>query len=90
MNKIKIQHILVQHGYEAEDLVRKIKAGEDFGELAQKYSTCPSASQQGHLGEIDPRRLDADFSEALLNLKVNEISKPVRTRFGYHLIHRLS
>lgn len=90
MNTIKVQHILVQYGYEAEDLVRKIKSGADFGELAQKYSTCPSASRQGHLGEIDPRRLDADFNEALLNLKVDEISNPVRTRFGYHLIRRLS
>lgn len=88
--KIKVQHILVRHGYEAEDLVRKIKSGADFGELAQKYSTCPSAPQQGHLGEIDPRRLDDDFREALMTLKIEEISNPVRTRFGYHLIRRLS
>lgn len=89
--KVKVQHILVTHRFEAEDLLRLLREGKkDFEDLARRYSTCGSASQGGHLGEIDPRRLDEDFREALLLLKEDEISNVVKTRFGFHLIRRLS
>lgn len=88
MAKIKVRHILVQHNYEAEDVLKKLKEGITFGELAKKHSTCPSAADEGLLGEIEPRRLDEDFREALEALKPGEMSGVVRTRFGYHLIRR--
>lgn len=87
--KIHARHILVNHQYEAEDLLRQLAKGRDFSELAQKHSQCPSRDQGGDLGEVDPRRLDPDFVEAYDALKFNQISKPVRTRFGYHLIQRM-
>lgn len=89
MAKIKVQHLLVQHRHEADDLLKKLREGASFGDLAKRHSTCPSAPQEGHLGEIDPRRLDDDFREALEALKPGETSGVVRTRFGYHLIRRL-
>lgn len=87
---MKVRHILVQHKYEAEDLHKQILGGKKFEDIAKKFSTCSSASQGGDLGDVPVAKLDSDFAEALEVLKVQEISKPVRTRFGYHLIQRLS
>ena len=84
-------HILVQARYEAEDLLLKLRSGSSFEELARKYSSCASAPKGGVLGEIKIGKADPDFEEAVLSLKINEITEfPVRTRFGYHLIKRLS
>jgi peptidyl-prolyl cis-trans isomerase C len=90
MTPYHVAHILLQHQYEAEDLLKKLKAGEAFEALAQKFSKCPSAARGGDLGPLKSGRADPDFEEASLNLKIGEISeKPVRTRFGYHLIKRI-
>ena len=87
--KYKVDHILVQHQYEAEDVLRQLRAGKKFEDLAMKYSKCPSAGDGGSLGIVDDKRLDSDFADALALLKEDEVSKnPVRTRFGYHIIRR--
>lgn len=86
--KLHLAHILTQHKYELEDIERKLKQGESFEALAQKFSRCPSAAQGGDLGEIELRRLDSDFAEAAQALKAGETSGVVRTSFGYHLIRR--
>lgn len=89
MKKIKVSHILVDKEYEAEDILRALQSGKSFEELAVKYSKCPSAKAGGDLGEVAVSRLDEDFTDAALALKIGETSnKPVRTRFGYHLIKR--
>lgn len=75
--------------YEAEDLLKKIKEGADFSQLAQRYSLCGSAQQGGDLGVVDESCLDETFVEALSLLKTDEISPVVRTRFGYHLIKKM-
>lgn len=86
----KAAHILVRAKYEAEDLLLKLKAGSSFEELAKRFSSCTSAAHSGNLGEIKIGQADMEFEEAVLGLKINEITKsPVRTRFGYHLIKRL-
>lgn len=88
MNTISARHILVGQEYEARDLKRHLDEGKTFQEIAQKFSTCPSAKSGGDLGEFGRGRMVAPFEEAAFNLKVDEISEPVRTRFGYHLIQR--
>lgn len=85
---MKIRHILVEHNYQAEDIVRLLQTGGDFSLLAQKYSTCPSGKMGGDLGDLTGKKLDEDFEFAASRLKPGETSGPVRTRFGYHLIHR--
>ncbi len=87
--KMQLKHILVAHQYEIDDLLEKLKEGDAFSELAKKFSKCPSASLGGDLGLIDLSRLDPDFAEEAEKLKIGEISKAVKTRFGYHLIQRL-
>lgn len=88
--KLNLSHILVRHAYEAEDVQRQLKRGVAFEELARKFSTCSSAPVGGALGLVDLRRLDPDFAEAAQKLAPDEISPIVRTKFGYHLVKRLS
>lgn len=90
MVQYHVAHILLQHQYKADDVLKKLKAGESFELLAQKFSKCPSSAQNGDLGPLKTGRADPDFEEASLSLKVGEMTqKPVRTRFGYHLIKRI-
>lgn len=87
--KIRVSHILVKHEYEAQDLLRALSSGKEFAELARKHSTCPSAASGGDLGLVGKGRLDEDFEEVAFSLKIGQTThRPVRTRFGYHLIHR--
>ena len=83
------RHILVQHDHEAKDLQRKLAEGVPFEELAQKFSTCPSSRQGGDLGTFGRGQMVEAFETAVFALKADEISEPVRTPFGYHLIQRL-
>ena len=88
--QIHCLHILVTHQYEAEDILRKIRAGEDFENLARIFSKCPSSKQGGDLGKIGRGRTDENFEAAAFALESGAISEPIRTRFGYHIIKRLS
>jgi parvulin-like peptidyl-prolyl isomerase len=85
---ISVRHILVRHSYEAEDLLLKINKGEDFAQLASKWSLCASRSQGGDLGRVALHRLSDEFADAARKLEIGEISKPVRTPHGHHLILR--
>jgi peptidylprolyl isomerase/peptidyl-prolyl cis-trans isomerase C len=87
--KIRVSHILLQYDYEAQDVLRALQNGKSFEELAQKYSKCSSAKQGGDLGVFAEGRLDPDFEEVAFSLKVGQTTnKPVRTRFGFHIIRR--
>ena len=87
--KITVSHILVRHQYEAEDILRALESGKSFEELARKHSTCPSAAEGGSLGTFGLGRTDEDFEDAAFVLNVGETTKkPVRTKFGYHIIKR--
>lgn len=79
-------HILVKHEYEAQDILKKIKDGLSFEQAAQKFSTCPSSKQGGLLGPYKSNRFVEAFDEALQDLVIDQISKPIRTQFGYHII----
>lgn len=85
---LKAKHILVKNEYEAKDVLRKLKEGKSFEELAADFSICPSSRQGGDLGEFPKGRMIPEFERALLQLKPNEISGIVRTKFGYHIIKR--
>jgi len=86
--KIKARHILVKQEHEANDLVKNLSEGKSFEDLAKSHSQCPSAQKGGDLGEFGKGRMVASFEEAAFGLEVGEVSKPVRTQFGYHLIQR--
>jgi peptidyl-prolyl cis-trans isomerase C len=88
MSTIKASHILVEKEYEAEDVLKKLKEGSTFESLAKAFSKCPSGNEGGDLGEFGKGQMVAPFETAAFALQVGEVSGPVRTQFGYHIIKR--
>ena len=85
---IKARHILVDQEYEAKDIEKKLAEGKSFEEMAKAFSKCPSGKRGGDLGEFGRGRMVKAFEDAAFALNRDEVSKPVRTQFGYHLIQR--
>ncbi|MCB0022069.1 MAG: peptidyl-prolyl cis-trans isomerase [Caldilinea sp.] len=74
----------------AQEIRQRLVDGEDFATLAAEYSDDPgSAANGGDLGWFGKGRMVAPFEEAAFALAVNEISEPVKTDFGYHIIEVL-
>ncbi|MBN2018569.1 MAG: peptidylprolyl isomerase [Candidatus Cloacimonetes bacterium] len=69
-----------------EDIQDQLKKGGDFETLAQTYSDCPSSAQGGDLGYFGRGQMVPEFEEAAFDLEIGEVSEPVLTEFGYHLI----
>jgi len=90
-NKIKCSHILVQKQSEALAVLEKIKNGEKFGKLAKELSIdSGSAKRDGNLGYFGRGKMVKEFENAAFNLQAGQISEPVKTQYGYHIIKRLS
>lgn len=83
---VSARHILVDDLTQAEEIVAKIKDGLDFSQAAMEYSTCPSKSRGGDLGQFTRGRMVPEFEEAAFKLEVGQVSEPVKTQFGYHII----
>ncbi len=89
-DKITASHILVDQEFEATDLVKKLEEGKTFEELANDFSKCPSGKSGGSLGEFGKGMMVAPFEKAAFELAPGQVSGPVKTQFGYHLIKRES
>ncbi len=70
----------------AQDVMEKAKSGEDFAELAKTYSEGPSRDKGGQLGAFKKEAMVKPFSDAAFSMTVGDISAPVRTQFGWHII----
>lgn len=70
----------------ALEVMKLAQAGQDFAELAKKYSEGPSKDQGGFLGAFTRDAMVAPFAEKAFSMKPGEISAPVRTEFGWHII----
>lgn len=86
--KVKASHILVPKLSKAQEIYEDIQAGENFQNLARQYSDCPSKNKGGNLGEFPKGKMVAEFWNACTKLKIGEISQPIKTKFGYHIIKR--
>jgi peptidyl-prolyl cis-trans isomerase C len=83
--EIHARHILVPTEEEAKAALARIKAGEDFAKVATEVSKDPSGDG-GDLGWFTKDRMVPEFSEAAFKLKEGEVSEPVKTQFGWHII----
>lgn len=83
-----IYHILVDSEEKANEVLEKYNAGTSFSDLAAEYGTDGTASQGGALGfiEYDTTSYDADFMAGAKKLGEGEVSAPVKTQFGWHII----
>lgn len=85
--EIHARHILVASESEAKDAKKKIDGGKSFEDVAKEYSKDPgSAAQGGDLGYFTPDRMVKEFSDAAFKLKKGEVSDPVKSPFGWHII----
>ncbi|WP_088102686.1 peptidylprolyl isomerase [Halalkalibacter urbisdiaboli] len=85
--QVEASHILVEDEETANEVAEKINAGEDFATLAEEYSKDPgSAMSGGSLGFFGKGRMVAEFEEAAFALEIGEVSEPVKSEHGYHII----
>lgn len=85
--KADTSHILVDTKEECEEIQQKLKADEiSFEDAAKNYSKCPSKSKGGNLGLFQKGKMVPEYEAIAFDMDTEEISEPVKTQFGYHLI----
>lgn len=85
--QVKASHILLDTEEEAKQVLAKIQSGESFEDLAKEYSTdTATAANGGDLGYFTKDEMVEEFSNAAFALGVNEVSEPIKTTYGYHII----
>lgn len=84
--RIRASHILVDTKEQAETLLQDIDSGVPFEDLAKEYSKCPSGRDGGDLRWFGKGMMVKPFEDAAFSLKKGEISEPIETQFGWHLI----
>jgi peptidyl-prolyl cis-trans isomerase C len=83
---IQASHILVDTEEKANEVLEQLNKGTAFENAAMQYSSCPSSQQGGDLGPFTKGRMVKEFEDAAFALQLGEISEPVKTQFGYHII----
>lgn len=85
-DRVKASHILVDSEAKALVILEEIATGVTFEEAASAHSSCPSKERGGDLGYFGRGQMVPEFEMAAFEMQIGEISKPVQTQFGYHLI----
>lgn len=86
INEYHASHILVDTEEKAKEMEEKLKAGSAFEDLAKENSSCPSSQQGGDLGTFHTGDMVPEFDIALQSMEPGDVSSPVKTQFGYHII----
>ncbi len=86
VEEVRARHILVKDEETAKALAAKVKGGADFIQLATENSIGPSKESGGDLGYFTADQMVPSFSEAAFKLQVGEVSAPVQSQFGWHII----
>ncbi len=84
--RVRARHILVGTEKEAKEILARIEKGEKFEDLAKQYSLDGSKDYGGDLGYFSVGEMVPEFSKAAFALKKGEVSQPVKTDFGWHII----
>jgi len=86
ITSVGASHILVDSKEEAEFIKSKIDNGANFEAMAKRYSKCPSGANGGDLGYFERGQMVKPFEYAAFSLPAGQVSEPVQTQFGWHLI----
>jgi peptidyl-prolyl cis-trans isomerase C len=84
--EVRARHILVETEDEAKALVEQIKGGADFATLAKEKSKDPGAADGGDLGYFVKGQMVPEFSEVAFKMYAGQVSNPVKSQFGWHII----
>ncbi|MGM9987556.1 MAG: peptidylprolyl isomerase [Bacillaceae bacterium] len=84
--ELRASHILVEDEKTAKEVEEKLKKGEKFEDLAKEYSTDSTKDKGGDLGYFTSGTMVEEFEDAAYKLKKGEVSAPVKTQYGYHII----
>ena len=85
-DQVQASHILVKEENEADEVKTKLDSGENFEDIAKEVSKCPSSAKGGDLGFFGKGQMVKEFEDAAFSLNPGEITGPVKTKFGYHMI----
>lgn len=89
VDKIHCAHILVKTEQEAKGIFDQLNKGASFSKLAAEKSLCPSRRRGGDLGTFGRGQMVLEFEVSAFALNKAQISQPVKTKFGWHIIKRL-
>lgn len=84
--EVRARHILVETAEKAREVLADIRGGADFAEAAKTHSTGPSGPRGGDLGFFQAGQMVPEFSQAAFAMQAGEVSEPVQTQFGWHII----
>jgi parvulin-like peptidyl-prolyl isomerase len=84
--RVNAQHILVKTEDQAKEILEEINQGKSFEDIAKAKSLCPSGKKGGNLGWFSHGQMVREFQNAAFALKKGQISQPVKTQFGWHII----
>ena len=88
-DKTHCAHILVKAEQEAKAIIEQLSKGVSFSKLAMEKSTCPSGKKGGDLGTFGRGQMVREFERAAFALQKGQVSQPIKTEFGWHVIKRL-
>lgn len=85
--EVKVSHILVDSKEQIESIRKDIvDNGKSFEEMAEKYSKCTSAKDKGDIGFVIPGTLETSFEKVAFTQNLKEISNPIQTSYGWHIL----
>ncbi len=84
--KVKASHILVPDEEKLGEVKSALDGGESFEDVAKAHSTCPSKERGGDLGFFGKGQMVPEFEQAAFAMNVGDVSEPVKTQFGFHII----
>ena len=83
---VNAAHILVNSEKDAQNIMARLEKGENFEELAKRFSKCPSKKKGGNLGWFNKGDMVPEFENAAFSAQKGAVVGPVKTQFGYHII----
>ena len=86
--KVRASHILLESKDKAENIQEQLDNGKSFEKLAKEASECPSSEKGGDLGWFGKGKMAKPFERKAFEIDEDEISEPVKTQFGWHLIKK--
>ena len=84
--KVNASHILVKTEEQAKEVLEELKTGKSFYQVAKARSICPSSKHGGKLGWFTHGQMVRDFEKAAFSMKKGQISQPVKSESGWHII----